>query len=139
MITDELLDRISELAQLEIADDEREAVKADLESVIDMVEKLKRLDTDGVEPLGLPFDIGRDALREDELTEKSDKKASGEGVAETANDAESSADCIETIDFGTGLIDGAPQTDGEYIIVPDSINRDDNSTNVESGNTKLLN
>ena len=42
MITDELLDRISELAQLEIADDEREAVKADLESVIDMVEKLKR-------------------------------------------------------------------------------------------------
>ncbi|MBQ6538356.1 MAG: Asp-tRNA(Asn)/Glu-tRNA(Gln) amidotransferase subunit GatA [Eubacterium sp.] len=149
MITDELLDRISELAQLEIADDEREAVKADLESVIDMVEKLKRLDTDGVEPLGLPFDIGRDALREDEqidigrdalredeLTEKSDKKASGEGVAETANDAESSADCIETIDFGTGLIDGAPQTDGEYIIVPDSINRDDSSTNVESGNTK---
>ena len=41
MITDELLDRISELAQLEIADDEREAVKADLESVIDMVEKFK--------------------------------------------------------------------------------------------------
>ena len=136
MITDELLDRISELAQLEIADDEREAVKADLESVIDMVEKLKRLDTDGVEPLGLPFDIGRDALREDELTKKSDKIISGEGVADIANDAESSADCIETIDFGTGLIDGAPQTDGEYIVVPDSINRDENSTNVELGNTK---
>jgi aspartyl-tRNA(Asn)/glutamyl-tRNA(Gln) amidotransferase subunit C len=45
-IDDKTLDRIAELAQIEIADDDRERLKADMSSVLDWVEKLNELDTD---------------------------------------------------------------------------------------------
>ncbi|WP_299455842.1 Asp-tRNA(Asn)/Glu-tRNA(Gln) amidotransferase subunit GatC [uncultured Microscilla sp.] len=45
------LHKIAQLARLDIAATEEEAVLSDLNQILDWVEKLKELDTEGVEPL----------------------------------------------------------------------------------------
>jgi len=46
-----LISRLEELARLELSDAEREALRADLNEILAMVEKLDELDLEGVEPL----------------------------------------------------------------------------------------
>ncbi|MCB0794819.1 MAG: Asp-tRNA(Asn)/Glu-tRNA(Gln) amidotransferase subunit GatC [Flavobacteriales bacterium] len=65
-LDDEQLDRIAVLARLDLSDPKRreQAVK-DMQRVLDFVEKLNEVDTDGVEPLVfLTDEVNR--LREDE-------------------------------------------------------------------------
>lgn len=50
-VDDALIDRLSRLAMLSFGEEEREAIKGDLEKMIGFVDKLKELDTAGVEPL----------------------------------------------------------------------------------------
>jgi len=50
-VNDALIDKLSRLAMLEFDASERESLKADLEKMIGFVDKLKELDTTGVEPL----------------------------------------------------------------------------------------
>ena len=50
-VNDELVDKLAQLARLEFADADREAIKTDLEKVIGFCEKLNEVDTEGVEPL----------------------------------------------------------------------------------------
>ena len=50
-ITDELLDHIANLARLEVNETEREQLKADMNSILDWVDKLDEVNTDSVEPL----------------------------------------------------------------------------------------
>ena len=50
-VDDALIDKLSRLAMLEFDAAEREEIKADLEKMIGFVDKLKELDTSGVEPL----------------------------------------------------------------------------------------
>lgn len=50
-ITRELLDKIAHLARLEIRDDEAEKLMTDMNAIIGWIDKLKEIDTEGVEPL----------------------------------------------------------------------------------------
>lgn len=50
-INDQLIDKLSDLARLEFNGEEREAMKADMKKMIDFVEQLNGVDTNGVEPL----------------------------------------------------------------------------------------
>lgn len=50
-IDTELISRLEKLARLELSDTEREAIRQDLNKVLDMVEKLQELDTSEVAPL----------------------------------------------------------------------------------------
>ncbi|HWJ26348.1 MAG TPA: Asp-tRNA(Asn)/Glu-tRNA(Gln) amidotransferase subunit GatC [Flavisolibacter sp.] len=50
-VNDALIDKLSRLAMLQFDDAEREDIKADLEKMIGFVDKLKELDTTGVDPL----------------------------------------------------------------------------------------
>lgn len=50
-VTDSLIDHLANLAKLEFSDKEKEVIKQDLEKIIDFVDKLKSVDTTGVEPL----------------------------------------------------------------------------------------
>lgn len=50
-VDDALVDKLARLSMLEFAPEEKEAIKADLEKMIRFVDKLKELDTTGVEPL----------------------------------------------------------------------------------------
>lgn len=63
-ITDELLDKIANLAKLEIPEEEREALRHDFQKMLDFVDKLQEVDTQGVAPLiHMTDEVNR--LRED--------------------------------------------------------------------------
>jgi aspartyl-tRNA(Asn)/glutamyl-tRNA(Gln) amidotransferase subunit C len=63
-VDDALIDKLSRLAMLKFDDAEKEAIKSDLEKMIGFVDKLKELDTTGVEPL-LHMGDNINMLRED--------------------------------------------------------------------------
>jgi len=50
-VDDALIDKLSRLAMLRFDESEREEIKSDLQKMIGFVDKLKELDTTGVEPL----------------------------------------------------------------------------------------
>jgi aspartyl-tRNA(Asn)/glutamyl-tRNA(Gln) amidotransferase subunit C len=50
-VDDALIEKLSRLAMLQFNNEEREEIKKDLEKMIGFVDKLKELDTTGVEPL----------------------------------------------------------------------------------------
>ncbi len=64
-ITEQTLDRIAELARLDVSDPAtRTTLLADMQRVFDFVEKLNEVDTKGVEPLIFMTDE-MDVLRDD--------------------------------------------------------------------------
>jgi aspartyl-tRNA(Asn)/glutamyl-tRNA(Gln) amidotransferase subunit C len=63
-VDDALIDKLSKLSMLQFNDEEREEIKADLQKMIGFVDKLKALDTTGVEPL-LHMNTSTNILRED--------------------------------------------------------------------------
>jgi len=63
-VNDALIDKLSRLAMLQFDDAERKEIKADLEKMIGFVDKLKELDTAGVEPL-LHMTADVNVLRDD--------------------------------------------------------------------------
>lgn len=50
-ITNDIIDRLAELAKLRFEQDEKESLKGDLQKILKFVEQLNELDTEGVEPL----------------------------------------------------------------------------------------
>jgi aspartyl-tRNA(Asn)/glutamyl-tRNA(Gln) amidotransferase subunit C len=63
-VNDALIEKLSRLAMLQFDTEEREKIKADLQKMIGFVDKLKELDTTGVEPL-LHMSGEVNVLRED--------------------------------------------------------------------------
>ncbi len=63
-VDDALIDKLARLSMLDFDAAEREEIKADLEKMIGFVDKLKELDTTGVEPL-LHITAEVNVLRED--------------------------------------------------------------------------
>lgn len=67
-INRELLDKIAHLARLEFDEKDADKMMKDMTDIVNWVEKLKEVNTDGVEPLTtMSHEIN--ALREDEVTE----------------------------------------------------------------------
>lgn len=48
---DALLDHLSHLARLRFSGEERDLIRQDLERILDFIDKLENVDTEGVEPL----------------------------------------------------------------------------------------
>ena len=65
-VTSEMIDRLARLAKLKFSEEEKKDLKTDLERMIEFVEKLKEVDTTGVEPL-LHITDAVNVLREDEV------------------------------------------------------------------------
>jgi aspartyl-tRNA(Asn)/glutamyl-tRNA(Gln) amidotransferase subunit C len=65
-VDDALITKLSRLAMLDFNEAEKEEIKADLEKMIGFVDKLKELDTTGIEPL-LHMTGNNNMLREDEV------------------------------------------------------------------------
>ena len=63
-ITDSLIDHIAHLARLEFNGEEKEHIKSDLTNIIDFIDQLNSVDTEGVEPLIFMTD-SINVLRED--------------------------------------------------------------------------
>jgi aspartyl-tRNA(Asn)/glutamyl-tRNA(Gln) amidotransferase subunit C len=65
-ITRELLDKIAHLARLELSESDAEKMMQDMTAILNWMEKLNEVNTDGVEPLTtMSHEVN--ALREDEV------------------------------------------------------------------------
>jgi aspartyl-tRNA(Asn)/glutamyl-tRNA(Gln) amidotransferase subunit C len=66
-----LLDKIAHLARLEFNEKDAERIMKDLSEIVDWVEKLNEVNTDGVEPLtSMSHEVN--AFREDEIKDQLD-------------------------------------------------------------------
>ncbi|MGN6212322.1 Asp-tRNA(Asn)/Glu-tRNA(Gln) amidotransferase subunit GatC [Parafilimonas sp.] len=95
-VTSEMIDRLAVLAKLKFSEEEKKELNADLERMIEFVEKLKEVDTTGIEPL-LHITDAVNVLREDEVK--------------------------QTITRQEALLN-APLTDGSFIKVPKVIKKE---------------
>jgi len=65
-VNDQLVDKLANLSRLQFDTAEKVAIKADLQSMIQFIDKLNELDTTGVEPL-LHMSDNVNVLRADEV------------------------------------------------------------------------
>ena len=94
-VNDALVDNLAKLSRLQFNEQEKEIIKTDLQRMIEFVDKLKELDTSGVEPL-MHMSDSANVLRED--------KVQGSISREEA-------------------LKNAPDSDGVFIKVPKVIDR----------------
>ena len=73
---------LSTLAQLKLSNEEANAVAGDLGRIIDMVDQMQAMDTEGVQPLAHPLDSAA-RLRPDVITEEVDRDLYQQGAPET--------------------------------------------------------
>ena len=64
IISDETIDYVGILAKLELSSQEKEQAKKDMGSMLDYIDKLNELDTEGVEPMSHVFS-STNVFRED--------------------------------------------------------------------------
>ncbi|OGA81657.1 MAG: asparaginyl/glutamyl-tRNA amidotransferase subunit C [Burkholderiales bacterium RIFCSPHIGHO2_01_FULL_63_240] len=77
-LTSDDVGRIAQLARLELRDEEATAMQAQLNEFFAIVEKMRAVDTSGVEPLYTPLSAIEDVtlrLREDAVTETNQREA----------------------------------------------------------------
>jgi aspartyl-tRNA(Asn)/glutamyl-tRNA(Gln) amidotransferase subunit C len=97
-VTVEEVERVAELANLELAPDEKPRMVSDLNAILDYVAELNQLDTSGVAPLA-------------QVTEL----AGGTGDLRP--------DCIRPSLDRAAVMSQAPETDGAFFKVPKVIER----------------
>lgn len=68
-ITDEKIEALAHLSRLSFEGTEKESIKKDLENILDMCEKMKSVDTDGVEPL-IYMTNAQNVLRKDVVSQE---------------------------------------------------------------------
>ena len=71
---DETIENVCIWAKLSLSDEAKEKAKEDMQKMLDYVEKLDELDTDGVEPLSHIFG-DQNVFREDVVTNGDNKEA----------------------------------------------------------------
>jgi len=75
MISKKEVEHIAKLARLKISEEEKEIFQKDLSSILDYFDSLKRVETDGIEPIFQPRNnvVNVRDLRKDEVGEKKEK------------------------------------------------------------------
>lgn len=74
MITDEVIEHISNLAKLELSEEEKRQAKQDMSKMLDYIDQLNELDTTGVEAMSHVFSVGN-VFREDAARNGEDRAA----------------------------------------------------------------
>lgn len=72
IISDETIEYVGILAKLELTPAEQEQAKADMGKMLNYIDKLNELDTEGVEPMSHVFAVDN-VFREDEVTNRDDR------------------------------------------------------------------
>ncbi|WP_289285672.1 Asp-tRNA(Asn)/Glu-tRNA(Gln) amidotransferase subunit GatC [Parablautia intestinalis] len=67
MISDETIEYVGILAKLALSEEEKEQARKDMGSMLDYIDKLGELDTQGVEPMSHVFPV-KNVFREDIVT-----------------------------------------------------------------------
>ena len=74
IIDDTVMENVEILAKLALTEEEREKAKEKMQEMLDYVDKLNELDTEGIEPLAHTFSVGN-VFREDVVTNNDDRDA----------------------------------------------------------------
>lgn len=93
VISDETIEYVGILAKLELSDEDKENAKKDMASMLDYIDKLGELDTEGIQPMSHIFPV-QNVMREDVVT-------NGDGSDDT--------------------LKNAPESNGEAFIVPKTV------------------
>lgn len=72
VISDETIEYVGILAKLELSKEEKEAAKKDMGRMLDYIDKLNELDTEGVEPMSHVFAMNN-VFRQDVVTNGDDR------------------------------------------------------------------
>ena len=83
-VSKEVVENVAELAQLKLNEDDIQPLIASMSEILDLVEAMQAVDTEGVEPLSNPLD-SRQRLRSDEVTE-TDQREQYQAIAPEAED-----------------------------------------------------
>lgn len=67
IISDETIEYVGILAKLELSGEEKQQAKKDMGSMLDYIDKLGELDTEGIEPMSHVFPV-HNVFREDVVT-----------------------------------------------------------------------
>lgn len=73
MISNETIEYVGILAKLELSDEEKEEAKRDMGRMLDYIDKLNELDTEGVEPMSHVFSMNN-VFREDAVVNGDDRE-----------------------------------------------------------------
>ena len=73
VITDETIEYVGILAKLELFGEEKEAAKKDMGNMLNYIDMLNELDTDGVQPMSNVFPV-KNVFREDVVTNGDDSE-----------------------------------------------------------------
>lgn len=73
VIDDATIEYVGILAKLELSETEKEQAKKDMAGMLDYIDKLGELDTEGVEPMSHVFPV-RNVFREDVVTNGDDRE-----------------------------------------------------------------
>ena len=92
-ITTEMVEYISQLSRLSLPEEEKQAMTAQLEQIVDYMDVLNQLDTTGIEPMSHVFPV-KNVLREDVVEPSFDRAL---------------------------LLDNAPVPDEEAFLTPKSV------------------
>lgn len=72
-ITDEMIEYVAKLAKLEITEEEKAGIESDLGRILDYIDTMKELDTEGIEPLSHVFQV-KNVFREDVVVNGPDRE-----------------------------------------------------------------
>lgn len=72
VISDETIDYVGILAKLELSGEEKEQAKKDMANMLNYIDKLNELDTEGVEPMSHVFPVNN-VFREDVVMNGDDR------------------------------------------------------------------
>ena len=72
-ISDETIEYVGILAKLDLSDEEKEAAKKEMGRMLDYIDMLNQLDTEGVEPMSHVFPV-HNVFREDVVTNGDDRE-----------------------------------------------------------------
>lgn len=72
LITKELVEYVAELSRIKLDEQSAEKMEKELGAIVEYMDVLNKLDTDGVEPLSHVFNI-TNVMREDEVKESYDR------------------------------------------------------------------
>ena len=84
-INNKLIQDIAKLSKLKFDDSAEEKMKADLEKMLDFVDKLNEIDTEGIDPL-IYMSEEINVLREDKVTEETSQEDALKNAPEKDSD-----------------------------------------------------
>lgn len=73
IISDETIEYVGILAKLDLSEEEKEQAKKDMSRMLDYIDKLNELDTEGVEPMSHVFSVNN-VFRSDEVANGDDSE-----------------------------------------------------------------